>query len=109
MPCIHIETKAKNIDKQKIIEAVDNAFISGFKTTSNDNVIRLSMPEFFKAPANKSNPEVYTIVSIDAFSGRTQELKDELFSAIKANLEPLGIPNDCVKIILRESDKLNWA
>ena len=54
-------------------------------------------------------PEMYTHVSIDAFAGRSLEAKRELYRAIVQNLEPLGIPRDHVKIMLREIPRENWG
>ena len=54
-------------------------------------------------------PELFTLVSIDAFQGRTLEAKRSLYHAIVANLEPLGIPGSHVKILLRELPRENWG
>jgi phenylpyruvate tautomerase PptA (4-oxalocrotonate tautomerase family) len=50
-----------------------------------------------------------TLVSIDAFAGRSLDAKRKLYRAIVANLEPLGIPKDHVKIVLREIPRENWG
>ena len=57
----------------------------------------------------KLTPEAYTHISIDAFQGRSVEAKRNLYKAIVDNLEPLGIPKDHVKILLREIPQENWG
>ena len=50
----------------------------------------------------------YTLINIDLFEGRSFDAKKTLFRAIVRNLEPLGIPADQVKILLRESPSAGW-
>ena len=50
----------------------------------------------------------YTLINIDLFEGRSFDAKKTLFRAIVRNLEPLGIPADQMKILLRESLSAGW-
>ena len=63
----------------------------------------------FRSPPAREHPEAYTHISIDCFAGRSLEAKRALYAAIVANLEPLGIPRDHVKILLREIPRENWG
>jgi hypothetical protein len=66
-------------------------------------------PHRFACPPGKALPLMYTHISIDAFAGRSLAAKRELYRAIVQNLEPLGIPRDHVKIMLREIPRENWG
>ncbi len=49
------------------------------------------------------------ILSVDCFAGRSLEAKRNLYKTIVSNLEPLGIPPNHVKIMLREITVENWG
>jgi phenylpyruvate tautomerase PptA (4-oxalocrotonate tautomerase family) len=53
--------------------------------------------------------DLYVLISIDAFAGRSLEAKRSLYAAIVRNLDPLGIPKDHVTILLREIATENWG
>jgi hypothetical protein len=61
-----------------------------------------------RLPADRREPERYTHISIDAFTGRSLKAKRKLYKTIVANLEPFEIPPDHVEILLRELPKENW-
>jgi len=50
----------------------------------------------------------YTLINIDLFEGPSFDAKKTLYRAIVRNLEPIGIPADQVKILLRESPSAGW-
>jgi phenylpyruvate tautomerase PptA (4-oxalocrotonate tautomerase family) len=54
-------------------------------------------------------PEMFTLVSIDAFAGRSLDAKRALYAKIVEKLEQTGIPKDHVLILLRESPTENWG
>ena len=58
---------------------------------------------------NYSHPELYTMITIDCFTGRTIETKRYHYCGITENLEQCGIPKDHIKILLRESSRENWG
>lgn len=72
-------------------------------------------PHRFAIPPTKNkvetykHPELYTVISIDCFTGRTIETKRRLYNRIAENLEQCGIPKDHIKIVLRESSRENWG
>ena len=66
-------------------------------------------PHRFECPPARTSPELYTHISIDAFTGRSLEAKRNLYRAIVRNLAELDIPNDHVKILLRELPRENWG
>ena len=93
------------------MEAVLVALREAFKIKSDDKHVRLIAhePHRFICPPGKARPEVYTHISIDAFAGRSLDAKRNLYKGIVDNLEPLGIPKDHVKILLREVPPENWG
>ena len=54
-------------------------------------------------------PERFTHITIDCFSGRTLETKRKLYQQLVKNLVAFGIPEDHILITLRESPLENWG
>lgn len=113
MPSVLIEVRQQYTPEQEmaIMEDVHGALREAFKIVPSDRNVRLIVhePHRFACPPTREKPEFYTHISIDAFAGRSLEAKRNLYKAIVNNLEPLGIPKDHVKILLREIQKENWG
>jgi phenylpyruvate tautomerase PptA (4-oxalocrotonate tautomerase family) len=113
MPNVLIEVRQHYTRQQEIalMDAVHAALCDAFKILPSDKDIRLVVhePHRYACPPDKENPEAYTSITIDAFSGRSLEAKRHLYKSIVNNLEPLGIPNNHVKILLREIARENWG
>ncbi|RKD17176.1 hypothetical protein BCY91_03280 [Pelobium manganitolerans] len=113
MPSVLIEVRKEYSQEEEIgiMNAVHAALVAAFKIPPGDKIIRLVVhaPHKFNVPPAKLKPEYYTLVSIDAISGRSIEAKRKLYAGIVKNLEPFGIPNDHVMILLRESIAENWG
>ena len=113
MPSVLIEVRQQySVEKETaIMEAVHMALREAFKIKPNDKHVRLVVhePHRFICPPDKENPDSYIHVSIDALAGRSIEAKRNLYKAIVNNLEPLGIPKDHTKILLREIPTTNWG
>jgi phenylpyruvate tautomerase PptA (4-oxalocrotonate tautomerase family) len=113
MPSVLIEVRRNYTQEQEIalIEAVHKALRDAFKILPGDRNIRLLVhePQRFAYPPDRDQPEAYTHISIDAFAGRTLDAKRRLYAGIVDNLEPLGIPRNHVKILLREIPAENWG
>lgn len=113
MPSVLIEVRQQYPREREIqlMEAVHAALTEAFKILPGDRHVRLVVhePHRFACPPNKKGPEAYTHISIDAFAGRSVDAKRNLYRAIVRNLEPLGIPPDHVKILLRELPRENWG
>jgi len=94
-----------------MMDAVHQALVHAFKIPAHDKDIRLVAhePHRFACPPNKTAPEMFTLVSIDAFAGRTLDAKRTLYKTIVSNLEPFGIPGDHVTVLLRELPTANWG
>jgi phenylpyruvate tautomerase PptA (4-oxalocrotonate tautomerase family) len=113
VPSVLIEVRRSYSQEQEgaLMEAVHRALRDAFKILPGDRNIRLVVhePHRFACPPDKAKPEMYTHVSIDAFAGRSLAAKRDLYRGIVQNLEPLGIPRDHVKILLREIPRENWG
>lgn len=113
MPSTTIETRTHRTPDQEIamIDAVHRALVEAFRIPAHDRNIRLveHAPHRFPARPDRPHPAASTIVTIDAFAGRSLDAKRKLYQAIVANLEPLGIPRDHVMIVLREIPRENWG
>ena len=113
MPSILIEVRQQySVEKETaIMEAVHMALREAFKIKPDDKNVRLIVhePHRFMYPPGKESPESYVHVSIDALAGRSIEAKRNLYKAIVNGLEPLGIPKDHTKILLREIPTTNWG
>ena len=113
MPSVLIEIRQKYSTEIEsgIMEAVHSALRDCFKILPGDRNVRLIVhePHRFECPPDREKPEFYTHVSIDCFAGRSIEAKRKLYKLIVTNLESFGIPNDHVKIMLREITAENWG
>lgn len=113
MPNVVIEIR-RNIPAEievAMIAAVHSALREAFNIPPGDRNVRLVAyePHRFACPPELSRPELYTVVSIDAFAGRSLDMKRALYRMIVENLEALGIPKDHVLILLREIPRENWG
>ena len=113
MPSVLIEVRQQyDIEVEiRIMEGVHAALRDAFQILPHDRNVRLIVhePHRFQCPPNKEKPEFYTLISIDGFAGRSLDAKRKLYKNIVNNLEPLGIPIDHVKIMLREITAENFG
>jgi phenylpyruvate tautomerase PptA (4-oxalocrotonate tautomerase family) len=113
MPSVSIEIRRRYTPEQEaaLIEAVHAGLREAFKIPPGDRNVRLLVhePSRFACPPACEKPEFYTLISIDAFAGRSPDAKRNLYRAIVDNLETLGIPGDHVVIVLREIPRENWG
>ena len=113
MPSILIEVRRQftKQEETEIMEAVHLAMREAFKIKPDDKHVRLVAhePHRFACPPGREKPEFSVLISIDALAGRSLEAKRNLYKAIVNNLEPLGIPKDHTKILLREIPLQNWG
>lgn len=113
MPSVLIEVRQNySVEVERgIMEAVHSALRACFKILPGDRNVRLLVhePHRFDCPPDRERPEYYTHISIDCLAGRSIEAKRKLYRTIVKNLEPFGIPNNHVKIMLREISAENWG
>lgn len=113
MPTVLIETclQREPAAEVAIMNAVHAALVEAFKIPVNDREVRLLVhaPHRFQAPPDRAHPELFTIIGIDAFAGRSVDAKRKLYRAIVDKLEPLGIPRDHVLTTVRDHPLENWG
>ena len=113
MPTISIDIRKKYPREIEImlINAVYIACKHAFKLPDHDRDIRLNIhePHLFLCPTNLARPECFTLIQIDLFSGRSIETKRILYRDIVQNLSFLDIPEDHIKILIRELPTENWG
>lgn len=109
--CIEIRKRYSQEEEIGIIDAVHAALQEAFLIKPDDKHIRLIVhePHRFTCPEDREKPECCTMVTIDAFTGRSLDAKRKLYKAIVRNLEPFGIPADHVLTVLREHPQENWG
>lgn len=113
MPSTLIEVRRQYTEAEEvaIIDAVHDALVAAFQIPSGDKHVRLVShePHRFSHSPGLAHPELYALVAIDCFAGRSVEAKRNLYREIVTRLETLGIPADHVTIVLRESALENWG
>lgn len=113
MPSVLIEVRKQHTAtiEVDIMNAVNRALHETFKLLPNDINTRLMVhePHRFQCPPDKSNPELYTQISISCFAGRTVLTKRALYKAIVKNLNQVGIPVDHIFIMLKELPLENFG
>ena len=113
MPSVLIEVRQQYSAEIEsgIMEAVHSALRSAFKILPGDRNVRLLVhePHRFECPPDREKPEYYTHISIDCFAGRSLAAKRKLYKNIVSNLSQFDIPENHVKIMLREITAENWG
>jgi len=90
-----------------IIDAVHGGLMAAFRIPAQDRDVRLVShePHRFACSPRHSQPEFFTLVSIDCFSGRSVQAKRNLYTEIVDRLAGLGIPRDHVTVIQGRSGR----
>ena len=113
MPTATIEVRRRwsEAEEVAIIDAVHAALVAAFRIPPEDRNVRLVVhePHRFACSPRLSRPELFTLVSIDCFAGRSVDAKRELYRQVVDRLGVVGVPRDHVLITLRESDAENWG
>ncbi len=113
MPSSQIEIRRQysRADEVAIIDAVHESLVAAFEIPPGDKHVRLVVhePHRFATAPRLSQPEFYTLVTIDCFAGRSLDAKRSLYREIVDRLGRLGIPDDHVTVVLRESATENWG
>ncbi len=113
MPHVLIETRREYSQAEEValMDAVHGALQRAFRIPPNDRHVRLLAhePHRFACPPGRAQPDRYTLVSVDAFAGRSVDAKRALYRQIVESLEPLGIPADHISIVVRDVPLTNWG
>ena len=106
---IEVRTQYSNEQEVAIINAVHAAMIEGIKIPAWDKNIRLIVHEPHRFATPPGHGELYTLISIDLFVGRSLNAKRALYRAIIERLAPIGIPANEIKVLLRETTRDNFG
>ena len=113
MPVSSIEVRCSYRDDQALalIDALHSALREAFKIPDRDKHIRFveHRPARFVVPDALTDPDRYTLVSIDGFAGRSVEAKRHLYQGITSRFVTLGIPADHVTVIVRDIPTESWG
>ena len=113
MPSTLIEVRRTcgEADEVAIIDAVHDALVVAFRIPVGDKHVRLLShePHRFSCSQELAQPELYTLVTVDCFSGRSVQAKRNLYREIVSRLQGLGIPPNHVTILLRHHPLQNWG
>ncbi|MEV0674678.1 tautomerase family protein [Mycobacterium sp. NPDC050441] len=113
MPSTLIEVRRSYLQSEEvaIIDAVHDALVVAFQIPVGDKHVRLVShePHRFSHSPGLAQPDLYTLVTIDCFAGRSVQAKRNLYLEIVNRLEALGIPPNHVTIVLRDNPIQNWG
>ncbi|WP_432893995.1 tautomerase family protein [Kribbella sp. CA-245084] len=113
MPSTMIEVRREysEADEVALIDAVHDAVVTGFQIPPQDKDVRLVVhaPHRFACSPRLTQPEYFTLITIDCFAGRSLDAKRTLYTQMIANLKPLNIPADHVTILIRDHPTHNWG
>ncbi len=111
MPLVRIETRKwmTGQTKRAVLDAVHASLVIAFRIPEQDRNQRIVeyAPEDFEASASKG--ERFTIVTIDAFAGRSLEAKRTLYRELSSRLEPLGIPPNDLVVVVHDTPLESWG
>jgi phenylpyruvate tautomerase PptA (4-oxalocrotonate tautomerase family) len=111
MPLVTIETRRglPPVTKRQLFDATHDALMAAFKIPDHDRGQRLLeyAPEDFEIPPGRG--ERFTIVTIEAFAGRSIEAKRALYRELVNRFEAAGVPKTDVFIVLKEIPMENWG
>ncbi len=111
MPLVEINIRKNRTPdiKKKMVKQIHSALREALKIPARD--INFRFHEFsngnFVFPPTRS--EMYTLIEISLFKGRSPEAKRLLYKKIVENLAELGIEPHDVFIVLHESEMENWG
>ena len=108
---IEVRREYSAADEAGLIDAVHDALVSAFRIPPQDKDIRLLVhaPHRFACSPRLTQPEYFTLVTIDCFAGRSVDAKRALYAEIVTNLKAFDIPADHITILVRDHPTTNWG
>jgi phenylpyruvate tautomerase PptA (4-oxalocrotonate tautomerase family) len=111
MPLVRIETRRwmTRETKQAVLDAVHQSLVAAFKVPDSDRNQRIIeyAPEDFEGSPGKG--ERFTIITIDAFAGRSLEAKRKLYQELASRLGALGVPPTDLMVVVHDVPLENWG
>ncbi|MGW6279610.1 tautomerase family protein [Kribbella sp. NPDC055071] len=113
MPSTLIEVRRQYSATEEValIDAIHDALVTAFRIPPQDKHVRLMVhaPHRFATAPHLTQPEFYTLVTIDCFAGRSIAAKRNLYGEVVERLAPFGIPRDHVTIVVRDLPAESWG
>lgn len=110
---ILIEVRRPLTDAQAtdLLGAVHDALVAAFLIPEEDRGGRVveHPPARFEAPRGLEVPDLFTLITIDCFAGRSAEAKRRLFAEVATRLEAVGVPRGHATVILHEIPLTDWG
>jgi hypothetical protein len=108
---IEVRREYSVAEEVALIDAVHDAVVAGFQIPEQDKDVRLVVhtAHRFACSPRLTQPEYFTLVTIDCFAGRSVDAKRTLYTQLVANLKPFKIPADHVTILVRDHPIHNWG
>lgn len=111
MPRVKIDIRRGRSEQEKrdLMEAVHGALVEALQIPEDDRIqILYEHDEInFEIPSYKS--EMFTLVEVTMFEGRSLDAKRNLYRTITKNLKALSIEEHDTMIILIEPSMENWG
>jgi len=110
VPLVRIETRSGLDSDQKaaMLDAAHAALVSAFKIPEDDRRQRLVEYDSGDFVATGKGPR-FTIVTIDAFTGRSADAKRLLYREMADRLENVGIPREDLVIVVHDVPLESWG
>jgi len=97
--------------QRKLVEAVSAALSEALEAPASDPSVRLlEYPHArFSIPYPDRHSDLFTLVEVTMFAGRSMDTKRRLYRAIVDRLTALEVPGDDILIVLHEPPMHNWG
>jgi phenylpyruvate tautomerase PptA (4-oxalocrotonate tautomerase family) len=99
-------------EKRELLDAVRGALIASLRVPRGDPALRVIEHDrdCFELPT-VPHPvsDLYTLIEITMFAGRSKETKRQLYAEIVRRLGDVGVPPTDITIVVVESPQENWG
>ena len=113
MPSTLIEVRTDHAPDVEtgIIDAVHDALIAAFAIPPIDKHVRLLVhaPHRFAVPPTLTHPQLYTLVTVDCFAGRSVDAKRRLYTELVTRVGSFGIPANHITVVVRDIPTDSWG
>ena len=111
MPLVRIETRKWMTREQKraLFDGVHGALVAAFKIPEHDRNQRIVeyAPEDFEASTGRG--DLFTIITIDAFAGRSVDAKRQLYQELVRCVAEVGIPATDLVVVVHDVPLESWG
>jgi phenylpyruvate tautomerase PptA (4-oxalocrotonate tautomerase family) len=111
MPLVKIETGRWMTPqtKRSVLDAVHESLVAAFKVPDHDRNQRIVEYGSGDIEGSAGKSDRFTIVTIDAFAGRSVEAKRSLYRELASRLAPLGIPPTDLTVVVHDVPLESWG